>query len=172
MNLPTQNFRLWQAPDESMKIELHETVLEALRVSVGLQLSRNRLADLNQRGALLGSRVGSVVSLTGCTMPGVRLSPEQQSSIVGWYAIRSAKNICLLPEEIDVLKESPSGAPEIAFIIRPSDKDAIRIGVFFQEASGVIRAESSYREVLVVAPRPVPQQQAPAPIPPRSDYRS
>jgi hypothetical protein len=166
MQFPEDNPRIWQVPGHDLRIEFRESFLETLRVAARLQFSSGAVRVVIQRGALLGSTYDSpthdaIIRLDGSAPLGARLSADEQRSIVGWYALRTAKENSLSSEDLNYLNRPSTDPREIALIVRPADNEAIRVGVFFREDSGNIRLTSSFREILVVPPGVEPPKAIP-----------
>lgn len=170
MQFPEHNLRIWQVPGHDLRIEFRESFLETLRAAARLQFSSGAVRVVIQRGALLGSTYDSpthdaIIRLDGSAPLGARLSAEEQDSIVGWYAFRTAKENSLSTEDLTYLNRPSTDPREIALIVRPAENEAVRVGVFFREDSGNIRLTSSFREILVEPLRVEPPRAAPGAVP-------
>lgn len=145
MPLPT---RTWQAPGHPLLLEFPVPVLNAIRVLVRRQFDTRDAPSGDARGAVLGCRGGDTIRITGVTPLQYPVAVDS-AQVVGWYALRSAKEICLAEEDLEFMRRPGADHREVVFIFRPVQKDAVRVGIFFRECNGTIRSASSYREFLL-----------------------
>lgn len=155
MQLSEKGLRIWQVPGHDVRIEFRESVLEALRITALKQLATGAKSFAEKRGELFGTREGATIHPNCAGLLSSQPTLETANSVVGWYAIRTAKDIFLSEEDVKYLNQNSGNSGNVALIVRPGTVDAsIRIGVFFREADGHIRSASSYGELLVKAPTP------------------
>lgn len=76
---------------------------------------------------------------------------------VGWYHSHTRSEVCLTAEDLEFHGRYFPEPWQVAMVVRPAQFGPSRVGFFFREADGGIRAEASYLEFPVRARRQAPQ---------------
>lgn len=79
--------------------------------------------------------------------------PELQGMApLGWYHSHTRSEIFLSEGDLEVYNRHFPEPWQIAMVLHPSEFEPVRIGFFFREPDGFIRADQSYQEFAVEAP--------------------
>jgi proteasome lid subunit RPN8/RPN11/DNA-directed RNA polymerase subunit RPC12/RpoP len=178
----------WQMPRCPFLVEYSSAVLEQIRQDGA------RGAEQENGGVLFGNREPGRICIRArkpiqcehAIGPGFILSRKDEErlaqlilsaatdpafrglQVLGWYHFHIRSKIFLSERDRQIHFRYFAAPYQIALVIRPVSERPVHGGVFFREASGDMRTESSYDEFTIDAPRLAPELgQATPPEPPR-----
>jgi len=158
-----------------VRIDYSATVVEDICALAVEGLSRLRRGGMEVGGILFGIHRGQHVQiLTSRPLPcehaygpSFVLSPQDHQDLagvleaasydaalrglepVGWYHSHTRSEICLTEEDLDLYQRHFPEPWQVAMVIRPAQFGPCRVGFFFREDDGGVRAEASYLEFSV-----------------------
>jgi proteasome lid subunit RPN8/RPN11 len=173
----------WQADGHRLRVEYSRMVMAEIRAAVVDGYHRLHHGGVGIGGVLFGARNGDTVRLLSwrpipcrhARGPSFLLAPEDEAELarllstcgrdpalaglapVGWFHSHTRGQICLSESDVALYDRFFPEPWQIALVLRPERFGTTRVGVFFREAGGRIRTESSYREFEIesgLAPRP------------------
>jgi len=173
------NLKAWRIPQCPFLIECSSAVLEQIRREV--QNSRYRPGDERETGGVLfGIYTPDCIRILASKPlecehamgPGFVLSEKDEHRLehliaapttdpelkglqaLGWYHSHIRSRIFLSERDLQIHSRHFADPYQIALVIHPRSDGPARAGFFFREASGEMRAESSYEEFTIEAPPP------------------
>jgi len=176
---PLPDLKSWRIPQFAFLVECAFPVLEQIRLEV--EAAHNLAADGRETGGVLFGTAedGRIRILAAQPLecehafgPGFVLSENDEERLsqtiaapaggstprglqaLGWYHSHLRSGI-LLSERDQQIHSRYFGAPhQVALVVQPRSAGAARAGIFFQDASGVLRTDASYHEFTIEAPAP------------------
>jgi proteasome lid subunit RPN8/RPN11 len=165
-------FRVWEAPGHSVRIEYAREVMDQIRMAAvdGYHLVPH--GGVETGGILFGTHKNDVVRIAAwrpipceyATGPSFVLSETDRAALqealqaaagdaelaglepVGWYHSHTRSEIFLSEQDLDVFREFFPQPWQVALVLRPASFAPTRAGFFFREASGEVHARNSYCE--------------------------
>lgn len=71
---------------------------------------------------------------------------------VGWYHSHTRSEIFLSEADLEIYDRNFPEPYQVAMVLHPSEHEPVRVGFFFRESDGFIRADQSYQEFAVDVP--------------------
>jgi proteasome lid subunit RPN8/RPN11 len=183
----TEALETWRVAQSPFTIEYSRQTLDDIRMAVVDAFRSLPGGGVEIGGVLLGKFENQRLTITqhlplesehafGSTFT---LSPKDQTSLeellgaagrnfsdlqpVGWYHSHTRSEIALSEADVEIHKRYFREAWQVAVVLRPSDYEATRAGIFLREQDGSLRTESSYAEIAL---DPLPVSLVPAGMPP------
>ncbi len=182
----TEALEIWSVAQSPFTIEYSRQTLDDIRMAVVDAFRSLPGGGVEIGGVLLGKFENQRLTITQhlplesehAFGPTFTLSPKDQASLeelvgaagrtfsdlqpVGWYHSHTRSAIALSEADVEIHKRYFREAWQVAVVLRPSDYEATRAGVFFREGDGSLRTESSYAEIAL---DPLPVSLVPAGMP-------
>ena len=174
----TEALETWRVAQSPFTIEYSRQTLDDIRMAVVDAFRSLPGGGVEIGGVLLGKFDNQRLTITQhlplesehAFGPTFTLSPKDQTSLeellgaagrnfsdmqpVGWYHSHTRSAIALSEADVEIHKRYFREAWQVAVVLRPSDYEATRAGIFFRERDGSLRTESSYAEI-ALDPLPV-----------------
>ena len=166
----TETMAAWSAPECPFRIEYALNVLEDVRLAVTDAFFSLPRGGAEIGGILLGKPDRGRLTITGYAPlecehafgPSFVLSPNDHRRLsellaahrrgaggivaVGWYHSHTRSEIFLTDMDLEIHERYFPEPWQVALVVKPHAFQPMRAGFFFREATGKIRAESSYCE--------------------------
>lgn len=183
---------LWSVSGHPLAIEYSLSVLQEIRTLVVDGFNRVPHGGVEVGGVLFGEHVaenGDVVRILNfrplacehASGPSFVLSEADRAALeellqsvhsdeslrglepVGWYHSHTRSGIFLSRDDLEIWKRYFPEPWQIAMVLRPAKSDPTRVGFFFRELDGSVRAEASYKEFTIGPVRSAPVLSSPPP---------
>lgn len=176
----------WSVPECPFTVKCYPRVLDDIRLSVTDAFFSLPRGGAEIGGILLGKFDGGCLVIKDyagldCEHaygPSFVLSPPDVARLtdllsaqtnhprglrtVGWYHSHTRSEIFLSDSDLEIYNRFFPGSCQVALVLKPHTFEPARIGFFFRELDGSVRAKASYREDLLEA---MPVRQMPAGVP-------
>ena len=183
----TEALETWSVAQSPFTIEYSRQTLDDIRMAVVDAFRSLPGGGVEIGGVLLGKFENQRLTITQhlplesehAFGPSFTLSPKDRTSMeellgaagrnfsdlqpVGWYHSHTRSAIALSEADVEIHKRYFREAWQVAVVLRPSDYEPTRAGIFFREQDGSLRTESSYGEIAL---DPLPVSLVPAGMPP------
>ena len=179
---------VWNAPEVPLRVEYPLEMMEELRALVSDELQRLSRGGTDAAGLLFGVSRGPAVRIL-TWRPISRGSADEQSANsalhdraelvrvlgsaatdpdmrglepLGWFVSRTQGGTGLIAPEVELYNNFFPHPRQFTLLLRRGPGGTARAGFFVRDAEGFLRADASYRELLIQPVRRVPSALEPA----------